>query len=280
MKLLFEASKIEFCLKWNHQMVKLNLWSKPIEWIKHRKRMDNSWRTIYRRAVKQIRAPPWHHLRFQSALIIAIFTKRIMFTLVMIINRITTRCHHQEVHILHRFTFQTMVVAIPSIPTSRIQHFRPTPMNWTSMAIIPTIKFQQWIIPTKRCPMYVCTKSLRESVCFTFNLQSNGTAQRAEICRICGDFASGKHYGVVSCEGCKGFFRRTVLNSMSNKNLYLHSANGIPNVYKCIDGTHSCNIRSDKSRRKCCKSCRYQRCIMSGMNYNATYYLEGLINSS
>ncbi|KAL5011491.1 hypothetical protein ScPMuIL_010042 [Solemya velum] len=30
------------------------------------------------------------------------------------------------------------------------------------------------------------------------------------ICAICSDRASGKHYGVHSCEGCKGFFKRTV----------------------------------------------------------------------
>ena len=29
-------------------------------------------------------------------------------------------------------------------------------------------------------------------------------------CKICGDVASGNHYGVLSCEGCKGFFKRTV----------------------------------------------------------------------
>lgn len=50
-------------------------------------------------------------------------------------------------------------------------------------------------------------------------LQNNGTginsnsvinAQSLQTCAICGDRATGKHYGASSCDGCKGFFRRSV----------------------------------------------------------------------
>lgn len=59
--------------------------------------------------------------------------------------------------------------------------------------------------------------------------------------------SSGRHYGAVSCEGCKGFFKRSI-----RKNL----------VYTCR-GSGECAI--NKLHRNRCQYCRLQRCIALGM---------------
>uniref|UniRef100_A0AAR5PVH1 Nuclear receptor subfamily 2 group B member 4 n=1 Tax=Dendroctonus ponderosae TaxID=77166 RepID=A0AAR5PVH1_DENPD len=71
------------------------------------------------------------------------------------------------------------------------------------------------------------------------------------LCSICGDRASGKHYGVYSCEGCKGFFKRTVRKDLS---------------YACRE-EKNCII--DKRQRNRCQYCRYQKCLTMGMKREA-----------
>lgn len=71
------------------------------------------------------------------------------------------------------------------------------------------------------------------------------------FCAICADRASGKHYGVYSCEGCKGFFKRTVRKELQ---------------YACRDNR---NCAVDKHKRNRCQFCRYQKCLSAGMKREA-----------
>ena len=67
------------------------------------------------------------------------------------------------------------------------------------------------------------------------------------ICMICEDKATGLHYGIITCEGCKGFFKRTVQNKR---------------VYTCVaDG----NCEINKAQRNRCQFCRFQKCLAAGM---------------
>ncbi|XP_042297103.1 nuclear receptor ROR-gamma isoform X2 [Sceloporus undulatus] len=81
---------------------------------------------------------------------------------------------------------------------------------------------------------------------------------RAQIevipCKICGDKSSGIHYGVITCEGCKGFFRRSQQGNVT---------------YSC---TRQQNCQIDRTSRNRCQHCRLQKCLSLGMSRDAVKF--------
>ncbi|KAK3086200.1 hypothetical protein FSP39_015104 [Pinctada imbricata] len=77
------------------------------------------------------------------------------------------------------------------------------------------------------------------------------TQGMSQFCSICGDRATGKHYGASSCDGCKGFFRRSV-----RKN----------HLYSC---RFNRNCVVDKDKRNQCRYCRLRKCFRAGMKKEA-----------
>ncbi|KAG7483492.1 nuclear receptor ROR-alpha-like isoform X1 [Solea senegalensis] len=83
----------------------------------------------------------------------------------------------------------------------------------------------------------------------------SGKAQIEIIpCKICGDKSSGIHYGVITCEGCKGFFRRS---QQSNA------------AYSC---PRQKNCQIDRTSRNRCQHCRLQKCLAVGMSRDAVKF--------
>ncbi|CAH4038568.1 unnamed protein product [Pieris brassicae] len=83
-------------------------------------------------------------------------------------------------------------------------------------------------------------------------------------CVVCKDHSSGKHYGVFACDGCAGFFKRSVRR----------------------DRQYACKARSpgaclvDKAHRNQCRACRLTKCLNAGMNKDAVQHERGPRNST
>uniref|UniRef100_A0A3B3Z8Q0 Uncharacterized protein n=1 Tax=Periophthalmus magnuspinnatus TaxID=409849 RepID=A0A3B3Z8Q0_9GOBI len=69
----------------------------------------------------------------------------------------------------------------------------------------------------------------------------------AKFCGVCGDQAKGYHFNALTCEGCKGFFRRAIKRSTPLQCSFLN---------KCI---------ITKNNRRSCQACRFQKCQAIGM---------------
>ncbi|XP_037049466.1 probable nuclear hormone receptor HR3 isoform X10 [Bradysia coprophila] len=87
--------------------------------------------------------------------------------------------------------------------------------------------------------------------------QSSGSIKaQIEIipCKVCGDKSSGVHYGVITCEGCKGFFRRSQSSVVNYQ---------CPRNKQCV---------VDRVNRNRCQYCRLQKCLKLGMSRDAVKF--------
>ncbi|KAK3082841.1 hypothetical protein FSP39_006822 [Pinctada imbricata] len=126
-----------------------------------------------------------------------------------------------------------------SIYTSGQYHPRP------SMAL-PVQRSSQGGVNLQRYHMHSPTTSQTSGSCRS-SPGRDLPQKEGLLCAVCGDNAACQHYGVRTCEGCKGFFKRTVQKNAK---------------YVCL-ADKSCPV--DKRRRNRCQFCRFQKCLAVGM---------------
>ncbi|KAK0178846.1 hypothetical protein PV327_007694 [Microctonus hyperodae] len=83
-------------------------------------------------------------------------------------------------------------------------------------------------------------------------------------CEVCRDHSSGKHYGIFACDGCAGFFKRSIRRNRQ---------------YVCkAKSSGGCMV--DKTHRNQCRACRLSKCLRAGMNKDAVQHERGPRNST
>lgn len=153
----------------------------------------------------------------------------------------------------------TRVLSSPQSPTSG--HFSNAPLNmerlWAGdLRQLPINQQTQALNLTSPSPGPPTVYSSQGPEIKIIGLNESSSSEPHEqteeeeqpmICMICEDRATGLHYGIITCEGCKGFFKRTVQNRR---------------VYTCVaDG----NCEITKAQRNRCQYCRFKKCIEQGM---------------
>lgn len=85
--------------------------------------------------------------------------------------------------------------------------------------------------------------------------ENASTSAGTILCQVCSDKASGFHYGVFACEGCKGFFRRSIQQKIT---------------YRACTRVEDCLILRNNRNR--CQCCRLKKCLSVGMSRDAVRF--------
>ncbi|XP_014361969.2 hepatocyte nuclear factor 4-gamma isoform X2 [Papilio machaon] len=128
----------------------------------------------------------------------------------------------------------------------------PSELEGTDYLLSSTMRLEDSFLQILDSDMQLETSSSEASAASSTTLSQH--------CAICGDRATGKHYGASSCDGCKGFFRRSV-----RKN----------HLYTC---RFSRNCVVNKDKRNQCRYCRLRKCFKAGMKKEAVQNERDRIN--
>ncbi|XP_071792197.1 nuclear receptor subfamily 4immunitygroup A member 1-like isoform X1 [Asterias amurensis] len=150
--------------------------------------------------------------------------------------------------------FETMDIKPLSIPypsVSMSANMNPSQPcsnpGQSGMHIVPSHRGLQRKPSPIQLPVCTESASLPNTSHHHHHHQRSSPGHEGMLCAVCGDSAACQHYGVRTCEGCKGFFKRTVQKNAK---------------YVCL-ATKNCTV--DKRRRNRCQYCRYQKCLAVGM---------------
>uniref|UniRef100_A0A914XT67 Uncharacterized protein n=1 Tax=Panagrolaimus superbus TaxID=310955 RepID=A0A914XT67_9BILA len=108
------------------------------------------------------------------------------------------------------------------------------------------------------------SSSLMANPSLNENEQQNANAAIfvTNSCAICGEEGARSHYNVLSCLGCKGFFRRALKKV---------------DQYECIND-NKCIINKDG--RNSCRACRLRKCLDAGMDPSAVRPDRDFVNKN
>ena len=101
--------------------------------------------------------------------------------------------------------------------------------------------------PIRKDPDSSSSISRKDYATSTTSPNPSSASQLLADCVVCGDKSSGKHYGQMTCEGCKSFFKRSVRRNLT---------------YNCR-GNKNCQV--DQHHRNQCQYCRLRKCFKVGM---------------
>lgn len=124
------------------------------------------------------------------------------------------------------------------------------------------------------------------------------TTKPKSPCWVCGSTSSGNHYGAITCEACKLFFRRhstalqNINNNIINNNASASNTSSSPSssassspspattttttlAATSMSTIAHCTLRNcriDGNTRSACPECRYRKCIAVGMGLKRTMF--------